>query len=624
MGAEYLVTFQPSGRRGEIDEGSSLLEAAQALGVDLRSDCGGKGTCGRCRIGVVEAEQALGPPTEFERRILGDKLGAGYRLACRTSVVPSLQLMVPEESRIEKAVILTGAEARPLELDPMVKKYHLPMEAPSLAEPLGDAERLLKTLRQTYGLRSATIPYPMLRDLPRTLRDAAWDVTVTVWDWGKPRIVAVEAGYADECYGMAVDIGTTTVVGYLTNLDTGQVIAIESMTNPQVAFGEDVLARISYAMEKAQGRRQIREVIVQGLNQIIERACARAGIAPQQVAEMTVVGNTAMHHLFLGIEAEFLAKTPFAPALHHPCDLEAQSLGLAINPVANVHVLPVEAGFVGADNVAALIATELYNEEEVTLLIDIGTNGEMVLGSRERGLIACSVAAGPAFEGACIRFGMRAATGAIEHVRIDPATLEVECDVIDGVPARGICGSGIVDAVAQMLRAGVIASDGRLNVEPASPRVRSGEHGKEFVLEWRERTAGGQDIVITQQDVRSVQLAKGAFYAGARLLMKHLGVDRIEKVLLAGAFGSYVDPASAMAIGLFPGCDLGKVSTVGNAAGHGGIMALLSRRKRAEAIRIARRIRYVELSADPDFQSNFVMGTCFPEPERAIGGNGIR
>lgn len=618
MDTKYPVTFQPSGRRGEVDSGRSLLAAAQALGVDIRADCGGMGTCGKCRVMVLAGEHSLARPAEFESRVLGDRLDAGYRLACRTLLRAPLQVMVPEESRVERTVVLTGAEARPLDLNPMVKKYHLKIDAPSLAEPLGDAERVLETLQRTYGLRGVQIAYPVLRDLPRTLRDADWDVTVTIWDWGKPTLIEVEAGYTDQSYGVAVDIGTTTVVGYLTDLGAGQVVAIESMTNPQVAYGEDVLARISYAMDEEHGRRRLREAIVQGLNQIIGRACARIGMDPKQVTEMTVVGNTAMHHLFLGIEAKFVARAPFPPAIHRHCDLEAQHLGLEINPAANVHVLPIVAGFVGADNVAALIATEPYREEAVTLLIDIGTNGELVLGNRELGLIACSVAAGPALEGACIRFGMRAATGAIEHVQIAPYTFETEYKVIDDVPARGICGSGIIDAAAQMLRAGVITPDGRIRTEIPSPRVRSGERGNEFVLEWSERTGLGRDLVITQQDIRNVQLAKGAFHAGSQVLMKHLGVERIEKVLLAGAFGSYVDPASAMAIGLFPRCSLEKVHAVGNAAGYGALMALLNRRKRAEAIKVARQIRYVELSADSDFRSNFIAGTCFPEPDEAI------
>lgn len=616
MSEKHQVAFQPSGRRGEFEGGTTLLDAAQSLGVDIRSECGGKGTCGKCRVVVTEGRGALKPPTDFESVILGRRLDAGYRLACRTSLAAPLHVMVPQESQVERTIVLTGAEAHPLELDPVVKKYHLAIEPPDLADPLGDSERLFLALEETYDVKGVEIAYPVLRRLPRTLRDAGWDVTVTVWDWKRPMVIDVAAGYVEENYGVAVDIGTTTVVGYLTDLDTGEVVATASMANPQVSFGEDVMSRISYTMETPDGRRRMHETIVEGLNQIIQQACAEAGVDPERISEMTVVGNTAMHHLFLDIESEFVAKSPFSSAIHRHCDVCAADLGLAINPSGNVHVLPIEAGFVGADNVGALIATEPYHEKRVTLLIDIGTNGELVLGNREMGLIACSVAAGPAFEGACIQFGMRAAAGAIEHVRVDPQTFEVECDVIGDVPARGICGSGIIDAVAQMLWVGVIAPDGRMNVGLPSARMRSGESGNEFVLMWGEQTATGQDVVITQQDVREVQLATGAFHAGVDVLMKHLNVERIERVMLAGAFGSYVDPESAMAIGLFPHCDGERVLAVGNAAGHGARMALLSRRKRAEAIKVARQVRYVELTADPDFQSKFIEGTEFPEPER--------
>ena len=615
MGERHQVTLQPSGRRGEIEAGKTLLEAAQSLGIEIRSDCGGRGTCGKCRIEVLEGGQTLDPPTAFEESVLGERLRAGYRLACRTSLRAPLLLMIPEESRIERVVILTDAQTRSVELDPTVKKYHLRIDAPTLADPLGDVERLLQALEETYDLSGVAIAYPVLRMLPRTLREANWDVTVTVCSWGQSSIIHIEPGYVEECYGVAFDIGTTTIVGYLAELTSGRVVAVESMTNPQVAFGEDVLSRISYTMQGKRQRRRAHEVIVQGLKQIIREACKSAAVDLTQVVEMTAVGNTAMHHFLLDLEVEYLAKTPFPPVIHSHYDLQAREVGLEINPAGHLHVLPVEAGFVGADNVAALIATELFNEKDVTLLIDIGTNGELVLGNRSLGLVACSVAAGPAFEGACIRYGMRASTGAIEHLKIDPRTFEVECAIIGAVPAREICGSGIIDTVAEMLQTGVIDPEGRMNSSLPSPRMRSGEKGAEFVLQWGERTAGGEDIVITQHDIRSVQLAKGAFYAGAQILMKHLGVVQLEKVLLAGAFGSYLDPRQALAIGLFPPCDPQNVLAVGNAAGYGALMALINRRKRTEAIKIVRGVRYIELTAESEFQSRFIAGTNFPEQD---------
>lgn len=610
---KHIVEYQPMGRRAEVEEGKNLLEVAAELGVNIRTDCGGKGTCGKCRIVVVSSANGLALPTGLEQRILKEKLEGRYRLACQVPVAGHMQVMVPEESRVEDTVVLTEGKGVPFKLEPLVARYHVVMSPPTLEAPLGDGERLLEALKRLYGLNGATIVLPALQKLPGVLRNGCWDVTVTVHQGRGPEIIDVEPGYSEDAYGVAVDIGTTTVVAYLCHLGDGQVKAVESMTNPQVAYGDDVMARISYTMAEKEGRRRMRHAIVKGLNELVGKACHRVGVAPEQVAEMAVVGNTAMHHLFLGVDAEFLAKSPFAPAIHAQSDFRGQDLGMRINPAANVHLLPNVAGFVGADCVADVIATEIYNHDELTLLIDIGTNGELVLGNRRLGMVACSAAAGPAFEGAHIQFGMRAAPGAIEHVRIDPATREVECRVIGNAPPRGICGSGIVDVIAEMLRAGVISSTGRINTGIASPRVRKGERGAEFVLEWASRTAMGEDIVMTQGDIREVQLAKAAFHAGARLLMKDLGVERVDGVLLAGAFGSYLDPKAAMAIGLFPPCDIERVAALGNTAGYGARMALLSRSKRAEAAVVASRMRYIELTVDPGFQALFVSGTRFPE-----------
>jgi uncharacterized 2Fe-2S/4Fe-4S cluster protein (DUF4445 family) len=408
---------------------------------------------------------------------------------------------------------------------------------------------------------------------------------------------------------MAVDIGTTTLVGYVINLCTGELIATESMLNPQVDYGADVMSRIVYSTKDEGSRRRIRETIVSGLNSIVAKACAKAGIAPLRVAEMTIVGNTAMHHLFLGLNTEFLAKVPFVPALQNPCDFKARDLMLEINPCANVHLLPIEAGFVGADNVGVLIATQPQQYPGLTLVIDIGTNGEIVLANRDMGLMSCSTAAGPAFEGAHIKCGVVAAAGAIDRVRIDAGTHEISYRTIGETRPQGICGSGIIDAVAQMVRCGVLSAEGRINGDAAC--VRSGENGLELLLERADKTATGRDIVITQKDIREVQLAKAAINTGARILMKHLGAEKVDRVILAGAFGSYVDPESAIAIGLFPQCSLENVKAVGNAAGYGARMALLSKAMRAEAARIARVVKYVELTTDPDFETIFIASTRF-------------
>ncbi|MBN2098691.1 MAG: DUF4445 domain-containing protein [Dehalococcoidia bacterium] len=602
---KHEVVFQPSGKRAQVEGKKTILEAARELGISLRSDCGGKGTCGKCRVMVTEGE--LSSPGDKEKRLLGDQFASGCRLACCAAIEGPLSVTVPRESLADEPIILAEGEGVPFELSPLISKYHVYLEAPSLDEPSGDAQRLLKALGVVYGLTTLDVDYPLLQKLPGILRGAEWDVTVTVWDGRE--IIDVEPGYAQDSYGMAVDIGTTTLVGYVINLCTGELVATESMLNPQVDYGADVMSRIVYSTKDEGSRRRIRETIVSGLNSIVAKACAKAGIAPLGVAEMTIVGNTAMHHLFLGLNAEFLAKVPFVPALQKPCDFKARDLMLEINPCANVHLLPIEAGFVGADNVGVLLATQPQQYPGLTLVIDIGTNGEIVLGSKEVGLTSCSTAAGPAFEGAHVKCGMMAAAGAIDRVRIEPGTHRLSYRTISGARPRGICGSGIIDAVAQMVRCGVLSAEGRINGDAAC--VRSGEHGLELLLEQADKTATGRDIVITQKDIREVQLAKAAIYTGARILMKRLGAEKVDRVILAGAFGSYVDPESAMVIGLLPQCDLGNVKAVGNAAGYGARMALLSKAMRAEAARIARAVKYVELTTDPDFETMFIASTRF-------------
>jgi uncharacterized 2Fe-2S/4Fe-4S cluster protein (DUF4445 family) len=397
-------------------------------------------------------------------------------------------------------------------------------------------------------------------------------------------------------------------------------MATSAIMNPQVAYGEDVMSRIGHAVKGKDGLRQLHRSIIKGLNEVAAQAAAGAGIKRTDIIDMAVVGNTCMHHLFLNIDPRNLGKTPFAPAIHHSVDVKARDLALGIAPGAYVHVLPNEAGFVGADNVGVLIAEEPYNQDEMLLIIDIGTNGELLLGNRKK-LLSTSCATGPAFEGAEIRHGMRAAAGAIEKVRIDPKTKEVQFKVIGSqgwntevknIGARGICGSGIFDVAARLFLAGIIDKSGRFKTGVKSSRMRKNNGEPEFVIAWAKETAIGKDIVICQKDIRAIQLAKGAMYAGARLLMNRLGIEKIDKVILAGAFGSYIDKESAAVIGLFPDCDLKDVYAVGNAAGDGARMALLNTAKRKEADVIARQVEYVELTVEPNFNRAFTESLIFP------------
>jgi uncharacterized 2Fe-2S/4Fe-4S cluster protein (DUF4445 family) len=477
---------------------------------------------------------------------------------------------------------------------------------------------LKKAISEKYNVASLHIDYPALLKLPAALRKENWKVTVVLW-MGK-EILDIKPGNVDDAYGLALDIGTTTVAGYLCSLRSGRVIATESMMNPQVTFGEDVMSRITYAMTHEDGLERVHRAIIDGLNGLIRTIADGCGLSPDDILDLTVVGNTVMHHFFLKIHPEYLGAAPFPPAIHRSVDVKARDLGLRVHPCANVHVLPVEAGFVGADNVGVLIAEEPYNRDEMALIIDIGTNGELVLGNR-RLMVSSSCATGPALEGAHIKFGMRAAPGAIERIRIHPETFEVNFKVIDQTEwhadlkianAKGICGSGIIDAIGELYRTGMIDKSGRMKKELPTSRIRLSDGKPEFVIAWKDETSIGKDITITQQDVRNVQLAKGALYAGAKLMMKKLGIERLDKVILAGAFGSYIDVEEAMVLGMFPDCDLKHVYAVGNAAGDGARIALLNRDKRVEADAIAKKVEYMELTIEGDFQKEFMEAMQFP------------
>jgi uncharacterized 2Fe-2S/4Fe-4S cluster protein (DUF4445 family) len=431
----------------------------------------------------------------------------------------------------------------------------------------------------------------------------------------------VESGRVETNVGLAVDVGTTTVAGYLTDLNTGEVLATESMMNPQVSYGEDVMSRITYCMlNEEDGLKELQETMVEGLNTIAKNAAKRVDLTPEDISEMTIVGNTAMHHILLGINPEYIGLAPFAPALHNSVDIKAERFGIRILPSGNIHILPIEAGFVGADNVGCLIADTPHKRKKITLLIDIGTNGELILGNKDK-LISCSCATGPALEGAQIEFGIRAAPGAIENLRVDKKTLEPTFKVIgndnwsDGqtdMQAKGICGSGIIDAIAEMFKAGIIKKNGQINTELKSPRIRMAGKLPEYVIAGKHETAIGEDIVINQKDVRAIQLGKGALYSGSLIMMRKLGIKQFDRLAVAGAFGNHIDKFQAMVMGMYPDCDLDKVEFVGNAAGDGARIVLLNVDKRREANTLARKVEYVELALEEDFNDRFGEAMQFP------------
>lgn len=624
-----MVIFQPSGSRGRVKDGTSVVEASRQLGVELESVCGGQATCGKCKVrieegffekfGIESSMDHLSPIEERETKFFEKHTELkGYRLSCVTEIRGDVLIFVPEESRKGKQVVRKAATDREIEVNPAVRNYYVELTAATLEDTTGDWERIGQALKAEHGLERLTIDYLTLLTLQETVRKGDWKVTVSVW-MGQ-EVIAVHPGKVEESYGLAVDVGTTTVAGYLCELSSGKLLATDSMMNPQVTFGEDVMSRITYAMTHKDGLKRMNDAIIQGLNRLAGQVAAQAGIKRRDIVDFTIVGNTAMHHIYMNIYPVYIGKAPFPPALHASIDVKARDMGLKINPGAYVHALPIEAGFVGADNVGVLIAEEPYKRDDMMLIIDIGTNGELVLGNKER-LISSSCATGPAFEGAHIKYGMRAAPGAIERVQIDPETKEPRYKVIGKdqwsdelkeMGARGICGSGIMDVVAQMYVSGIMLKTGRINTELDHPRMREGEDGWEYVLAWADGTAIGQDITVNQSDIRAVQLAKGAMYAGAKLMMRRLGIDKLDRVILAGAFGSYIDPRQAMIMGLFPDCDLEKVYAVGNAAGDGARIALLNVDKRREANEYAREVEYVELTVEQDFEKHFAHAMYFP------------
>jgi len=628
---EYNIIFQPSGRRGKVAAGKTLLTASHELGVDIEAPCGAHKVCGKCKVKIetgyfekfsIDSKvEHLSPLQEEEKKLLKpEEIANNYRLACACEIKGDVLVFVPEESRKADQVVLDTGKERVFTLDPALKNYYVQMTAATLDDHRSDLNRMQDALKEQFGLDNLSIDYFVLRELPNVIREGEWKVTATIlYD---REIVDIRPGFVEKWYGIGIDVGTTTVAAYLCDLKTGEMLIKDGMMNPQVRYGEDVLSRITYAMMNDDGRDKLHDAIIESINTLAERMTEKVGLKASDVLEITLVFNTAMHHCLLNLEPKFMGRSPFAPAISAPFDVKARDLGIKIHKAANLHILPVEAGFVGPDNVSVLIAEEPYKQDdEMRLIIDIGTNGEIDLGNRKK-LLSTSCATGPALEGAQIKFGMRAAPGAIEKLRIDPETIECTYRVIGDENwhgrgskgnAKGICGSGIIDMVAEVFKAGIINKTGRFNKNLNTDRVRSDESGKpEYVMVFAEDSGIGKDITVTQGDIRAVQLAKSALYVGTKMLMRHLGVDKIDRVTLAGAFGSFIDKESSMVIGLFPDCDLDKVAAVGNAAGDGAQAALLDKGKRIEARDVAANVQFIETAVEPDFQERFAEAMAFP------------
>lgn len=582
--------------------------------MNLPSICGGRGLCGKCIVRVLRGE--VSPPSSQELKLLQKKIEMGFRLACQAKILGDVEIDIPEESlkRVPK-VAVEGLETT-VAFNPMVREIKVVVEKPSLADLRSDYQRLLDALKKSVKIEVVSKPnLRAVRKLPDVFRSSGWNVRVVYHD----ELGVLDVSPVDEncgLYGLAVDIGTTKLAIYLVDLRTGKTEIARSMLNPQVRYGEDVISRISYASD-AEKTKVLQRAVIEGLNNLIIEACRRVEVDPRGIYEVVVVGNTAMHHIFLGIPPTTLGLAPFVPVVQDSIDLPASEFGLMVNESANLHVLPVVAGFVGADAVADAIATRVYESKRPSMVIDIGTNTEIILNDGEN-LRACSCASGPAFEGARIKHGMRAADGAIESVQIDSDGIHYS--VIGGVKPIGICGSGLIDAVSELLRSGLLTLDGRFRRSTMPDRFVKTDLGYEFVLARAEETGTREAITITQRDIREIQLAKSAIATGVSLLMKEAGVkpEELSVIYLAGSFGSYINPRSAVRIGILPNIGLDKIRVVGNSAGVGAKMCLLSQEERDRARILAQRIRFVEFYLKPEFRRVFLENLSFPKVEELL------
>ena len=610
------VVFQPYGKRIRIALGKTLMDAAKVLGIDLVSICGSRGTCGKCKVKIESRIDAVGELTPSELKHLSkDEINESYRLACQTPILGKVIVSVPERSRVGKQRLQTEGLEVPVIPNPMVKKHFVKLHKATLKDPRSDESRLLEALKTQHKLDKLELSYEAALQIPFVLRESDWKCTTVVWN--EEKIIAVEPDDTTaRCYGFAVDIGTTKLAGFLIDLNTGKVLTVSARMNPQIPYGEDVMSRITYAMGGSNQLQELQKAVVSGINEMIRECCEKGGVKPDEIYETVFVGNTCMHHLFLKIWPKHVALSPYPPVITRGINVQASKIhGLDLNPNGNVYVAPTIGGFVGADSVADIMVARMLESNEIIFDIDIGTNTEIAIGNKN-GVLICSCASGPAFEGMHITHGMRASTGAIERISIDPETLEVSYRTIDDVKPIGICGSGLIDALAALLKAGIINTRGRFVKEMVNTtdRLRLRTHGLEFIVAPKEETNTGNDITITENDIEELQKAKAAMHAGASILMKKMKVaeNDVARVVIAGAFGNYVDPESARTIGMYHEFSLEKVKFIGNSAGAGARMMLVSKSAREYSQKIVKKVRYYELANDPDFAMEYAKSMYLP------------
>ncbi|MDG1448842.1 MAG: ASKHA domain-containing protein [Ascidiaceihabitans sp.] len=642
MSTDPLVVFTPSGKRGNFAIGTPILTAARKLGVDLDSVCGGRGICSKCQItpsygefskhGVTVQDGALSEWNSVEQRYQ-DKRGLieGRRLGCQATVQGDIVIDVPPESQVHKQVVRKRAEARDIVMNPSTKLYYVEVQEPDMHDPTGDLERLRIALNEQWQLENVHADLHILQKMQPILRKGGWKVTCAVHlgdDENAPRIMHIWPGYYEgTVYGLAVDLGSTTIAAHLCDLQTGDVVASSGVMNPQIRFGEDLMSRVSYSMMNAGGAAEMTAAVREGMNALFTQVSTEAEIDKALIVDAVFVCNPVMHHLFLGIDPFELGQAPFALTTSDSLRLRADDLDLNIHPSARIYILPCIAGHVGADAAAVALSEAPDKSEDLVLVVDVGTNAEILLGNKEK-VLACSSPTGPAFEGAQISSGQRAAPGAIERVEIDPVTKvprfrvigsdiwsdeEGFDEAIAGSDVTGICGSGIIEMVAEMRLAGIVDGPGLIGSPEQTGSANCFLDGRTYsFLVYDATENGGPKITVTNRDIREIQMAKAALYSGARLLMDKFNVDKVDRVVLAGAFGAHISPKHAMVLGMIPDAPLDKVTSAGNAAGTGARIALLNREARTEIEATVRAIHKIETAIEPRFQEHFVNASAIP------------
>ena len=637
------VIFTPSGKNGNFPIGTSVLQAARSLGVDLDSVCGMRGICSKCQVvpsfgefpkhGIYVQEDALSPWNAVEERYEQKRgLIEGRRLGCQAKINSDVVIDIPPESQVHKQVVRKRVEARNIILEPTIKKYYIEVEEPDMHKPSGDLERLKTALVEQWSIIDVKVNLDILKILQKTLRQGEWKITVAVYignNTAENEIIYVWPGFFEEpIYGVAVDLGSTTMAANLCDLESGEVIASAGAMNPQIRFGEDLMSRVSYSMMNAGGEREMTDAVITGLNKLFDEVVLEAKIDKNHILDSVFVCNPVMHHLLLGIDPFELGQAPFALATSDRLNLSAKELGLKISPLAKTYILPCIAGHVGADAAAVALSEAPNLSDDLVLIVDVGTNAEILLGSKAMGVLACSSPTGPAFEGAQISSGQRAAPGAIERVKIDPITKDPKFkvigsdlwsneqgfqDSISNFGITGICGSGIIEMVAEMRLAGIVDSPGLIGSPSQTGTNRCFLDGRTHsYLVWDGTAIGGPKITVTNKDIREIQMAKAALYSGARLLMDKLEVNNVQRIVLAGAFGAHISPLHAMTLGMIPDCEIEKVTSAGNAAGTGARIALLNRTARVDIENVVSKIEKIETAIEPKFQEHFVNASAIP------------